>query len=115
VLTNRLTELTGSATDARGQPATGYTILVFPSNREQWYPGSRFFRRAAPVTAGTFTVRGLPPSDYIVAAVSGMRALLDGADAWQDPEFLETIAPKAARVTLTEGQKLSVSPRVITP
>lgn len=115
VLTNRLTELTGTATDARGQPATGYTVLVFPSDRDQWYPGSRFFRRAAPVTAGTFTVRGLPPSDYIVAAVSGMRALVDGADAWQDPEFLETIAPRAARITLTEGQKLSVSPRVITP
>jgi hypothetical protein len=60
-------------------------------------------------------VRGLPPSDYFVAAVSGWRVLKDGADAWQDPEFLESIALRAARATLSEGQRLSVASKLITP
>ena len=60
-------------------------------------------------------VRGLPPGEYFIAPVFGMNVLKDGADAWQDPEFLESISPRASRATLTEGQKLSISARVITP
>jgi hypothetical protein len=47
--------------------------------------------------------------------LSATRVLKDGVDAWQDPEFLESIALLAARMTLTDGQKLSVSARLITP
>ncbi len=60
-------------------------------------------------------MRGLPPSDYFVATVSGWRVLKDGADAWQDPEFLESIALRAVRATLTEGQKLALSAKLIAP
>jgi hypothetical protein len=38
-----------------------------------------------------------------------LRVLTDGVDAWQDPEFLESIALRAARATLTEGQRLSIA------
>ena len=48
-------------------------------------------------------------------AVFGMSVLKDGADAWQDPEFLESIAQRATRATLGEGQKLTINARVITP
>ena len=116
VITNRLTELMGTVVDSRGQPATGYTVLVFPSNRERWYPGSRYFRRVSPESPAYFTVRGLPPAEYFVApVVSELSVLTDGFDAWQDPEFLESIALRAATAMLTDGQKLSVSARLITP
>jgi hypothetical protein len=115
VLTNRLSELSGTVADARGQSVSSYALLIFPSDRDRWYAGSRFFRRSGPETAGTFTVRGLPPGDYFVAPVSGMSVLTEGVDAWQDPEFLESIASRATRAALTDGQKLSTSARVITP
>jgi Carboxypeptidase regulatory-like domain len=115
VLTNRLTELAGSVTDARGDATRNYTLLVFPIDRERWYPGSRFFRRVAPEASGSFAVRGLPPGDYHIAAVSVGGVPRDGETAWQDPEFLESIASRAAFAALTEGQKLSISARLITP
>jgi len=115
VLTNRLTELTGTVTDARGQPAIDYTLLVFATDKDRWYPGSRFFRRIAPESAGNFSVRGLPPGDYFVAPVAGMSVLREGQDAWQDPEFLESIALRAAHAAVTDGAKLSLTARLITP
>ena len=115
VVTNRLTELISTVTNSRGEPSRDYTLLVFPDDRERWYAGSRYFRRVAPQPAGYATVRGLPPGNYFVAPVFGMSVLKDGADAWQDPEFLESIAQRATRATLSEGQKLTINARVITP
>jgi hypothetical protein len=115
VLTNRLTELTGTVTDSRGDAARNYALLAFPVDRERWYSGSRYFRRAIPNVDGSFTVRGLPPGDYQVAAVSVGSVPTDGETAWQDPEFLESIASRGTFATLTEGQTHSVSARLITP
>jgi hypothetical protein len=39
----------------------------------------------------------------------------DGETAWEDPEFLESISGRAAFATLTEGQRLSISARLISP
>jgi protocatechuate 3,4-dioxygenase beta subunit len=113
VVTSRITELSGTVADSHGDLTKDYTLLVFPVDRDRWYPGSRYFRRSGPAAAGNFTVRGLPPSDYYVAPVAGWSVLKDGDDAWQDPEFLESIALRAARATLTEGQRLAVSAKLI--
>jgi len=40
------------------------------------------------------------------------RLPLDGEDAWQDPEFLDALIPRASTITITEGQQLSLSARV---
>ena len=115
VVTNRVTELISTVTNSRGEPSRDYTLLVFPDDRERWYAGSRYLRRVAPQPAGYATVRGMPPGNYFVAPVFGMSVLKDGADAWQDPEFLESIAQRATRATLGEGQKVTINARVITP
>jgi hypothetical protein len=113
VLTNRLTELAGNVTDSRGDLTRNYALLVFPTDRDRWYSGSRFFRRAVANANGSFALRGLPPGDYYVAPVSVADVPRDGEIAWQDPDFLDSIAVSAARVTLTEGQKTSASARLI--
>jgi hypothetical protein len=115
VVTSRITELSGTVVDARGDVSAGYTLLVFPVDRDRWYPGSRYFRRAGSASGGNFSVRGLPPSDYYVAPLGAWSVLKDGDDAWQDPEFLESIALRAARATLTEGQRLALSAKLIAP
>jgi hypothetical protein len=113
VMTSQVTELSGTVVDTRGDPTANYSLLVFPVDRDRWYPGSRYFRRTGPASAGNFSVRGLPPADYFVAPVSGWTVLKDGDDAWQDPDFLESIALRAARATLTEGGRLTVSTKLI--
>jgi len=115
VVTSQITELSGAVADGRGDPATSYTLLVFAVDRDRWYPGSRYFRRAGPGSDGHFSVRGLPPSDYYVASISGWSVLKDGGDAWQDPEFLESIALRASRATLTQGGRVTLSTKLITP
>jgi hypothetical protein len=115
VVTSRITELSGTVVDARGDLSTEYTLLVFPVDRDRWYPGSRYFRRTGPASGGNFSVRSLPPSDYYVAPVSGWTVLKDGDDAWQDPDFLESIALRAARATLTEGGRIALSVKLIMP
>jgi protocatechuate 3,4-dioxygenase beta subunit len=116
VLTNQVTQLSVVVTDARGAPPADCTVLIFSSSRDRWYPGSRFFRRSPDGRAvSNFGFMSLPPGDYYVAAVTGMPVLREGADAWQDPEVLESLTSRATRTTLAEGQKLSLNLRVVTP
>jgi hypothetical protein len=115
VVTSRITELSGTVADGRGDLATSYTLLVFPVDRDRWYPGSRYFRRAGPGSGGNFSVKGLPPADYYVAPTSGWNVLKDGGDTWQDPEFLESIALRSSRATLTEGGRVALTTKLITP
>ena len=115
ILTNRLTEIMATAQNSRGEPTRDFTLLVFPGDRERWYAGSRYFKRAAPEPAGYATVRGLPAGEYLVVALSNAAVLKDSFDAWQDPDFLESLIQRATRATLTEGGKLSISARAFTP
>lgn len=112
VLTDGAARVTGNVADARGRPTTGYTAIVFATDSERWYYGSRFLKFARPKQDGTFTIAGLPSGEYYVAAVDSM----DGNDhsgEWLDPEFLESIAIRSSRVTLSDGQQLVVNPRLV--
>jgi hypothetical protein len=109
VLTRRISEVSGRISDARGRPQTAY-VAVFSSDRDRWTPASRFVKFARSAVDGTFLIRGLPPGDYHVVAVDRM---LEGIGEWQDPEFLESVAPVAARIRLGEGQQVSINPRFL--
>jgi len=37
----------------------------------------------------------------------------EGFGEWQDPAFLNLLAPRATSVTLAEGQAVSMTPRLI--
>ncbi len=112
VVTNRVTDVTGSVTDARGQPVDDYTAIVFSVDAQRWHRFSRYIAFARAPQDGTFHVRGLAPGEYYVAAVDRMHGT-EGLGEWQDPAFLKSIAPKGAKVTLSEGQTLSVGVKLI--
>src|SRR4051794_6110986 len=112
ILTNKAARVGGSVIDAAGRPATDYTVVVFATAADRWYQGSRFFSFTKPRADGTFTIAGLPPAEYYVAAVDWMQGN-EGYGEWQDPKFLEAIAPRANRVVLGEGQSMSVALRLI--
>jgi hypothetical protein len=112
VLTNQLTNVAGSVLDGRGQPVVDCTVIVFASDRQLWYDGSRFFSAARPSRDGAFTVRALPAGEYFVAALDRIPGT-DAGTEWQDPDFLEANSRGATRVTLTEGQHAALTLKLV--
>ena len=82
-----------------GRPATEYYILAFSSDRAHWMPGSRRIRMTRPGTDGAFTVKGLPPGEYFLAALLDLET-----GEWNDPTLLEQIVKSAVKITLREGE-----------
>jgi hypothetical protein len=109
VLTHRTTEVSGAVLDARGRAVSDTAVIVFSVDRERWYPASRFIGYAR-AKDGTFTFSGLPSGDYFVAAVA--RAADLDADVltggWQEPEFLDSLASRATRLRLADGEKVEL-------
>jgi hypothetical protein len=113
VLTPRASGVSGSATDATGRAATDYAVVAYATNAELWYPQTRFVRFVRPNTAGAFAISGLPPGQYYVAAVEWLQGN-DTSGEWQDSEFLDSLSARATRVSLSEGQQLPVTLRIVT-
>jgi hypothetical protein len=112
VLTKNAAGITGGVVDARGASVTDYTVIVFATRPDRWYQGSRFLIFTRPKADGTFAVADLPPGDYYVAAIDRMQGT-EGFGEWQDPAVLQSLVPGSTRITLGEGQKPSVTPRLI--
>jgi hypothetical protein len=75
VLTSQLTALAGTVVDGRNRAVRDYQVVVFPkaeSGPSSWdYRRTRIERGGAD---GRFTIEGLPPGDYLAAAVDGLDA-----------------------------------------
>jgi hypothetical protein len=111
VLTNQGAEVTGTAVDPRGQVGLPYTVIVFPVDRDLRTRHTRFIKAVRSEPDGTFTVRGLPTAEYFVAAVDRIQ-MTDGSGEWQEPAFLESLEPVAARVALEGGRPGSAAPHI---
>jgi len=105
VLISQSTEVTGTVTDGSRRPIADCIVIVFAVDRERWYWESRFVKSSQPGPDGTFSVQGLPPDEYYIAATDPLTG-----DDWRDPAFLESIAARATKVSLLEGQKVSANP-----
>jgi hypothetical protein len=103
MLTDRINEVSGTIADDHDRPVPASYLVVFSTDRDRWYPGSRFLRRTGAGNLGIITLAGLPPGSYYAAAVAQLPA--DGEDAWQDPAYLESLIPRASTIAFGEGQK----------
>ena len=103
-LTDRLSEITGSVRDARGQPVMDYVFVAFPEDTKLWGPQSRFVQTTRPNQNGTFSIKGLPPGRYLAAAVAALENGLQN-----DPTVLEQLRPRARSFSLAEGQTLNLN------
>ncbi len=99
VFSKKRTELSGGITNDRGQPETDATVIIFSEDRARWTYASRFVRTARPNQDGRYSVRGMPPLDYLVIA---LREIETGQ--WQDPDFLESLRDQSARISLEDGE-----------
>ncbi len=110
VLTDRVSELMGSVRDDRARPMPFATIVVFSTDRSHWYPRSRFLQRGQTEADGSFSIAGLPAGNYYAAPVRAVPT--DGADAWQEPAFLESLIPGAVTVLVGDGARASANFRL---
>lgn len=109
--TDLTTELSGVVTGARG-PEANAEVIVFPADSAAWKDigvVARRGRNVRPSGAGAFSMSGLPPGAYFVAAVP-VAAIGD----WQDPVFLERLVATATRVSLGDGEKRTVDLKLLT-
>jgi hypothetical protein len=106
-LTDRAATLAGTLTGAAGGAAPDYFIIVFPTERDRWYVGSRRIRAVRPATDGAFSVTGLSAGDYNLAAVTDV-----DQNQWFDPAFLDQLIPTAIKVTLVEGETRTQNLRI---
>ena len=104
VLTDRITEVSGTVVDGDGMPAADYTVVVFPEDATKWSPPSRYVKSARPDQQGLIKIVGLPPDDrYLAVAVDYLE---EGGAA--DPEFLDLIKNRATRFSLEDGASATV-------
>jgi protocatechuate 3,4-dioxygenase beta subunit len=105
--TDATQEITGTLQDASGRPAPDYTIVVFASDNRYWTPQSRRIRSVRPSTDGRFTIAGLPPGEYRMAAVVDL-----APGEVSDPAFLEQLIPASFVITLGAGEKKTQDLRI---
>ena len=107
VVTPRQGTIAGAVRDAKGQPTTAASVIVFSENGQHWTPYSRFLRVVRPGADGQFSVGLLPAGTYRAVA-------LDYVEPGQheDKTFLESIRDEGARIVLGEGGSETVTLRV---
>ena len=103
VIDDKPAEVSGTVTNAAGAAVSDYTVVVFAADPARWTAHSRHIRSDRPDHTGTFRVQGLPPGDYLVAAVEFVE---DGQ--WLDPAFLEALRRQATKVTVDPQRPASV-------
>ena len=106
--TDRPSELSGQVQS--DGPLEGATVLVFPAESSAWVgygSGSRRFSSTRADKQGNFKIMNLPAGDYLAVAIPDKMA-----NDWQNPKFLETLVPEAARVHVRDGDKVTASLKV---
>ena len=100
----------GRVTDDRAAPVRDYTVVVFSTLPDRWSVFSRWVKKADRPSADGFTVRGLPPGDYWVAAIERRNSTFEPT---ADPDLLESLSSHAVRITLGEGQSQDLTLRLV--
>ncbi|HEX5213924.1 MAG TPA: carboxypeptidase-like regulatory domain-containing protein [Vicinamibacterales bacterium] len=98
--TDQTQEVSGMLQDAQGRPAPDFTIIVFAADKRYWTTPSRRIRTNRPGTDGKFTISGIPPGEYRLAALTD----IGPADA-NDPAFLEQLVGASLPITIGAGEK----------
>ncbi|HSE49408.1 MAG TPA: carboxypeptidase-like regulatory domain-containing protein [Terriglobales bacterium] len=107
VLNDAAGSITGTVTDADGQPLTGVTAVAVPAAPLRKTVNQR---RGTTDQNGRFLLESLRPGQYTVLAVDGSEWTVDFGDA----DFLARYESQGKRVTVGERQTVSVELRSIT-
>jgi hypothetical protein len=102
----------GRVRNERDDPVVSFSVVVIPAHRDLWYRGSRHLKIVRSTAGATFRAPGLPPGDYLVAAINRFDFFSLGGQTI-DPALLEELAARATRVTLVERERRTLDLRLI--
>jgi protocatechuate 3,4-dioxygenase beta subunit len=90
---------------SRGLPDENALVVAFPEARRDAAPwDTHRIGQAVSGPAGSFKITGLLPGTYLVAATP-----VDTGEAWQDPDVLDSLRAGGQRVSLRQGQSVTVT------
>jgi hypothetical protein len=104
VMTDKTTDVSGTARAADSRPLSSYSVVVLPQQPVAGVSASRYTRFLRSDDAGAFTVRGLPPGDYVASAGE----TFEPGSEW-DPAVQKRVRAAGHRFTLTEGQTTTLT------
>jgi hypothetical protein len=107
IVTDRVSTVTGQLTDAKDQPVTEGTVIVFAADTNKWSEDSRYVRSVRADQQGQWRINGLPPGDYLAVALDYVEEGM-----WNDPEYLSLIQRYAKNMTVTEADSQTLPLRV---
>jgi protocatechuate 3,4-dioxygenase beta subunit len=107
VLTDKLTDVAGQVTDARGLPLKDYVVIIQPAATLEPIVASRSIRVVRPDTSGRFQVRGMRPGRYVATA---LESLEQGRQF--SPEFQKELRRDARPFAVREGETITVDLRL---
>jgi len=109
LLTDRVTNVSGTVAGPDGKPSRDFSVVVFPDDETKWQAPSRFLRSARPDQDGLFKIGALPPDQAYLAVAVDYLEQGEGAD----PEFLSQIRARATRFRLGAGESATVNLKLV--
>jgi hypothetical protein len=106
--------VTGRTTGDDAQPLAGAHVIVFPTSRERWYIGSPYLQYVYSATDARFTITSLAPGEYYIVAIDSDENELDVRRESERFDLLDSLIPRARRISIGEGQTVTVAPRTVT-
>lgn len=100
IFTDKISRLSGTVRDQRGNAAAGLTVIVFPSDERLWLPQSRQIMTSKTDASGAYKFATVPSGDYLAVAVDDVEP-----GEWFDPAFLDQWRDRAAKVKVGEGEQ----------
>ena len=94
------TELAGLLMDGAGRPAPQLYVVLFPTDKAMWMPGSRRIRSLRSSESGAYTIAGMPSGEYYLCALTELDVSLQF-----EPSYLEQFVASSIKLTLAEGEK----------
>jgi len=103
-VTNRLTSVSGTVTDAEDKLPEDYTVLFFSEDESRWTLATP----VRPDQRGSYRLTSLPPGKYRAIA---LEYLDDGEE--QNPEFLAWARERSVRVELVRGEPITLDLKLV--
>lgn len=90
-----------------GNNSSAYSVIVYSRDRTMWGEASRRVRMSRALSDGTFSVKDLPPGDYLIAAAPVL-----GPGVQLDSTFLTSLLSSSTEITLNEGEHKTQDVRI---
>jgi hypothetical protein len=107
-LTDKLTQISGKVSDARGQGARECTVVFQTAEAHETVVASRLLRMVRCDSKGSFQMRGMRPGRYVVTVVTSIE---QGQQF--EPEFQKQLRSAGQSFAIREGETMTLDLKLV--